>query len=211
MNETLQTFAEYTAERRAAAAAALRAHAGEKGYLQQTTDAMIKITGGKDRIKLKKYLPDPENEHGKKYRSSLWKYWRTSSESDKLKMIAFESPALKLLASFPECEGLTQEEMRLAARAIATDLYRELGRSNQFVVRSTVDEKKHKGKTQEVLLNTLWAEVERERSQGFDFEQISGMLKAITKNRLHASAAKIADEYYKRHPEQAPKNRKAAP
>lgn len=210
MNETLTTLASYTAERRAAAAAALRDNAGKKEYLPQTQAAIQKMIGGKDRERLKKYLPDSTNEHGKKYRSSLWRYWQKLNELEKMKTISFELPALRILSNLSECQELTQEELRLAARAIAIDLWRELGHVDQNVVQSTIDENKHKAKTKEVLLNTLWAEVEREKEQGYDFEQIAGMLKAITKSKLNVSAAKIAAEYYIRHPEARPK-RKAAP
>ena len=207
MNDTLQTFAEYTAARRAAAAADIREHGGEKDRFSAVEKALRKMIG-LDHQKLKKYLPTGED-YGLKYRGNVFKYFNHSPESQKLKMIELEAPVYKILSQIEEFKNLSEPEKRLAARAAAFDLFRELGKASQTITNATANETKHKSKTKEVLLSTLWAEVEREKAQGFDFEQISGMLKAITKDRLIVGASKIADEYYKRHPEARP-NKKAA-
>ena len=196
MNETLQTLAAYTADRRAEAAAAIRDRGGEKELFPETSAAIKKLLGA-DHAKLKKYLPDG-SEYGKKYRSNIFRYWNKSAELDKVKMISLEAPALKVISTYGECELLTIDEKKLVARSIAYDLYRELGHANQTI---TNDKPQKKNKANDVLLNTLWAEVERQKAQGYDFEQIAGMLQAITKGRLTVGASKIANEYYTRHPD----------
>ena len=200
MNETLQTLAQYTADRRAEAAAAIRDHGGEKEFFPATAAAIKKLIGA-DHSKLKKYLLTGD-EYGKKYRSNIFRYWNKSAELDKVKMISLEAPALKVISTYGECELLTLDEKKLVARAVAYDLYRELGHTNQMI---TNDQPAKKNKANDVLLNTLWAEVEREKAQGYDFEQIAGMLAAITKGRLSVGASKIANEYYTRHPDEKKK------
>jgi len=204
MNETLSTLAQLTADRRAEAAADLRRHGGEKDRAAALTSA-IKNLLGKDRARLKKYIS--VEDYGKQYRAGVFKFWAKATETEKLEMLALEIPCLKIISTYDEIQELTEQQKRLAVRAIAYDLYKKLGDTKQTITK----EEKPNQKEKNVLLDTLFPEAERLHGEGYDFEQISGILSAVTKGRLKAGAAKIAAEYYRRHPNEKPKNKKAAP
>lgn len=211
MDATLATLAEYTNQQRAEAAATLREHGGEKEHFAAMQAAVKNLLGDDPKRQTKhrnKYFDYTGEDYPRKYRAVLYKYWAKLSEAEKLKIISLEAVVLKILAGYKY--DLSENELRLSARCVAIDLYRQLGKPTSSASKAA-EEKTATKEKKDVLLDTLFAEVERLRRNGYDFEQISGMMKAITKGRLKAPANKIADEFYKRHPEEKPQNRKAAP
>ncbi len=203
MNETLQTLAQITADRRAEAAADLRQHGGEKDHFGQLT-AAVKNLLGPDRARLKKYI-SPED-YPRTYRGGIFKYWAKAPETQKMEMLDLEAPVLKIISDYAETQEMNITQKRLTARAIAYDLHKKLSNTKQTIMKDEPPRQEEKN----VLLDTLWPEVERLRREGYDFEQTAGIMNAITKGRLKAGTAKIAAEYYRRHPEEKPKNKKAA-